>query len=294
MRLRKRGITWHVTYYEGVGPDRTRIERSTHCTDKKAAEALGRQWERDAADPDHAAQDKATVADALGTLIATRESEARVGRKSDATVDFYRVKSGHVNRIMGAVRLRELRARHVDAFIEQRRNEGAQETTIHKELVALRASLKLAKRANIWRGDPADVCPVGFSPGYVPRTRSLSVAEALAIIRQLPDDRAAAVAFMVATGAEWSAVERAERADVAVDHSCVLIRGKKRITRWRQVPIVTPLARGVLAFALAKGEGQDGALFTRWPNVRRDIHNACARAGCVRAGFEKPRANCKR
>ena len=46
--------------------------------------------------------------------------------------------------------------------------------TIAKELVALRAALKLAKRRGIWKGDPAEVLPVGFAPEYKPRNRFLT------------------------------------------------------------------------------------------------------------------------
>jgi hypothetical protein len=61
MRLIKRRRVWHCQFYE----DGRRIMRSTHCHDRQAAETIARQWERDAADPDHAAANKATMSDAL-------------------------------------------------------------------------------------------------------------------------------------------------------------------------------------------------------------------------------------
>ncbi len=61
MRLFKRGDTWYCHVYEnGV-----RRQRSTYCHDKKAAELVARQYERDAADPDHAAARDATLTQAL-------------------------------------------------------------------------------------------------------------------------------------------------------------------------------------------------------------------------------------
>jgi integrase len=276
MRLRKRGDVYYARYYA----DGERVTKSTQCTDKKAAEARAREWERDAADPDHATQDKATVASALALLLVSRSSDAKAGRRSEDTVSFYRVKSGHVNRLLGETRLRRLHAGHVDEYIRLRRDEGASESTIAKELTALRASLKIAKRARLWRGDPSDVCPVAFSPAYKPRERALSLDEVQLVLRELPNDRAAQVAYMVAAGAEWGAIGRAERTDVELwpTEAVVLVRGTKRATRWRSVPVVLPVGVELLRFAMSKAEGKSPRLFTPWGNVRRDLHEACARA----------------
>ena len=56
----------------------------------------------------------------------------------------------------------------------EREGRHVTESTISKELVALRAALKLARRAAIWDGDPAEILPVGFAPEYQPRTRALT------------------------------------------------------------------------------------------------------------------------
>ncbi len=45
------GRVWYGWFYENGH----RIQRSTRCRDMTAAEAVVRQWQRDAADPDHAA-----------------------------------------------------------------------------------------------------------------------------------------------------------------------------------------------------------------------------------------------
>src|SRR5882672_7610682 len=86
----------------------------------------------------------------------------------------------------------------VDQYIAQRRSEWAivpreptvaqdgtirtpvragrrvSDHTISKEVVALRAALKLARRAGLWEGDPGAICPHGFAPDYEPRKRFLS------------------------------------------------------------------------------------------------------------------------
>ena len=133
--------------------------------------------------------------------------------------------------------------------------------TIAKELVALRAALKLAKRRGIWKGDPAEVLPVGFAPEYKPRNRFLTYDELEALLGELLEDAAARVAFTIATSAEAAATERALREDVSPDRLFVQVRGSKRATRWRKVPIVANWQRELLDFALEHARGRDGRLF---------------------------------
>ncbi len=65
-RLFKRGRVWYGWVYE----DGRRVTRTTKCRDRNAAEAVVRQWERDAADPDHAAARTATLSTALQLLLS--------------------------------------------------------------------------------------------------------------------------------------------------------------------------------------------------------------------------------
>jgi hypothetical protein len=95
MRLYKRGRVWWGWFYEGG----ERVSRSTGCHDKKAAESVVRRWERDAADPHHAATRQANLRQALGLLLKDREEQAHAGRKSHDTVQFYRAKAGHLVRV---------------------------------------------------------------------------------------------------------------------------------------------------------------------------------------------------
>src|SRR5262249_44042360 len=135
--------------------------------------------------------------------------------------------------------LAHLRPWHVDRYIAQRRGEwvippraathgedGTELTpdcegrrisdhTISKEIVALRAALKLARRAGLWEGDPGAICPHGFAPEYEPRKRFLSRDELCRLLASQTRDHAAQIAFMIATSAEWCAVARARREDVS-------------------------------------------------------------------------------
>ncbi len=279
MRLFKRGQVWYAQVYENG----RRVQRSTHCHDRRAAELCARQLERDAADPAHAAAAKASLSDALQLLLSRRREEAGAGRRSFETVHFYETKAGHLVRVLETAAdgsyapfpLASLQARHVDAFVSQRREEGAHEATIAKELVTLRAALKLAVRAGLWLGNPAAVLPVGFAPEYRPRTRFLTPDELSKLLGALLSDQAARVAFIVATSACWGESCRAMRVDVTEDLSTVFIRGTKRSTRLRIVPIVGEVARSLLEYALTHAQGEHGLLFRSWTNVRRDLYAAC-------------------
>ncbi len=282
MRLYKRGSTWWGWYYE----DGKRVSRSTQCRDRKAAELVARNWERDSADPRYAAARTATLSAALNLLLENRQERATAGRGSQDTVDFYRSKAGHLVRIFehdedGNRRpflLSRLQAFDVDQYISRRRAEGAGENTLSKELVTLRASLRLAKRAGLWAGEPSAVCPIAFAPEYKPKSRFLTPDELKKLLAELTADRAARVAFIVATSACWKESELALRQDVAQDLSVAVIRGTKRSSRFRTVPIVSGEARSLLQYALRHAEGKEGFLFRAWGNVRRDLLQACERA----------------
>ncbi len=281
-RLFRRGRVWYGWFYENG----RRITRSTKCRDRAAADRVARQWERDAADPDHAAARSATLTDALQLLLRLDAEEVAAGRRSPDTVEFHRTKAGHLVRVFETDEndrhvpfpLARLRAFDVDGYISRRRAEGAADTTISKELVVLRKSLRLAIRAGLWRGRVDEVIPIAFSPGYEPRKRALTADELKKLLAELLPDRAARVAFIVATSACWRETELAHRGDVGEGLATVLLRGTKRKTRFRTVPIVSPAQQSLLAYALEHAKGTSDALFQPWGNVRRDLADACEEA----------------
>jgi len=69
--------------------------------------------------------------------------------------------------------------------------------------------------------------PAGFSAEHRPRERYLTVEELQKLLPQLLPEKTAVVAFIIATAADWSAVGRALRADVAIDGTGCTIRGSK-------------------------------------------------------------------
>ena len=106
-RLFKRGDTWYAWFYDASGK---RYQRTTRQTDKRAAEATLREWERRAADPTYAASHETTLDDALRGMLRDRKLKGR----AEGTLDCYRVKAGHLTRILGAeITLHEVTARTV-------------------------------------------------------------------------------------------------------------------------------------------------------------------------------------
>ena len=278
---RARSPWWQAEWYDADG---RRHQRSTRTDDRIAALALLRQWERSAADPTRAASAETTLREALEALQELRAQEAAAGRKSTATVTFVTKKAGHPLRIFGEhAKLSAVTAKNVDAYIARRRTEGASDSTVHKELVVLRGACALAARRGRWTGDVAKVFPRGFSPAYTPKTRWLPPTEVEKLLEELtpparPEswDRAALVAFVVATGAEWSAVGRARAEDVDFGNGYVRVRGSKNALRDRRVPIVFTWQVQLLTFALERARGtREGLLFRPWLNVRRALHRAC-------------------
>lgn len=273
---------WQAEWYDERGE---RHQRSTRTADRVAALSRLRAWERSPGGEGPVDAPK-TVRGAIEDLVALRAEEAVAGRKAEATAGFLALKGGQVCRVFGEdAPLSDVTAESVDRFIAQRRREGRKDSTIHKELVCLRSACALALRRGHWQGDLAKVFPRGFSPAYTPKDRWLTSAECERLIEDLVGhtaDRAAVVAFIVATSAEWSAVgrARAEDCDLTPGAERVRVRGSKRKTRDREVPLVFPWQRDLVKFALERARGtKDGLLFRRWGNVRRELHAACDRLG---------------
>jgi integrase len=172
--------------------------------------------------------------------------------------------------------LNAIAAVEVDHYITTRLAENASRSTIAKELVVLGGTLRHARRRKEYAHPVDEVMPVEFSPRYKPKTRTLSEKEIEILLRKLPVKRAAVVAFVIATAATYpSEVEGVRRKDIDLERGLVRIRGTKRETRDREVPIVG-FAREWLRQALPY------VPFERWTNIRRDLHAACDELGIAR------------
>lgn len=279
LHLRKRGDTWHVRgTVAGL-----HVEQTTGLTDRRAAEAFVRDLERDLADPAGRARragQATTLQAAADLMIARYERDAEKGRRSVDTVAFYRRKLGQVLRTLGKnTSLGTIDVAAVRRHVETRRAEGMSEHTIVKEVTALRIALESARDAGLWSGVIETLVPSDLATDYVPATRALTIEEVQKLIQACSRARAAWVAFMVGAGAERRAAERAQRGDLDRRAALVHVRGTKRETRDRRVPVVLPECQHLLDLAWECGKGEGDVLLSPWPNLWRDLQAACVRAG---------------
>lgn len=263
-RLFRRGGVWYAWVPRAGGGTR---KVSTNCTDKRAAEKRAGQLEREALDPSASKAARLTLESMANEYI---ESRARRGR-AQGTLHHYTVKLSNVVALMPE-RLADVDAAACEHYITLRRRK-VQQTTIKKEMRALKAVLRHARRLGLYERDPDAVIPE-LEETYKPRERALAPLELVALVNALPSARAAHVVLIVATGARWAESLRF-RAEDARSDSTVLLRGTKTRAAFRLVPVPPPL-RGALAWALERlGE----APVAGWSNVRRDLALVCADLG---------------
>src|SRR5205823_3290976 len=155
---------------------------------------------------------------------------AKAGKRAPETAEFYAKKAGVLLRLFGEnFRLAQLDAPAVDAYVR-----------------ALQAALRLALRARLWSGSLDEVLPERFGAGYKPRERALTPDELSRLLGELTAPKAAAVAFMVATSANWRERTRARREDIDPDSGWVHLRGTKRQTRDRPFVVAHPALLSLL------------------------------------------------
>jgi len=287
-KLRKRGKVYQAIYYDAAGKRRW---KTTHVADARAADAAARRFEREAHDPDNAsAEDPTTLGDALEAMIGHYVELVKAGRKAEGTLDFHRDKATSLRFALEAgepLLLSRLSATDIDGLISQRRQDGATENTISKELVTLRSTLKLATRQGKWHGDIKAILPIAFAPEYKPRERFLSRGELATLLSRLTEDHAARLAFEVATSANLGEAERATRADVG--DTAVFVRGTKRTSRRRTVPLVTDWQRELVDFVREHAHGQDGRLFRFGGSYHNALKRACATCSTCGKRFDRER-----
>jgi integrase len=261
-----RGQVWWVRGYDSG----TKIRRSTKERSEGRAKRIRDRWEREYLDPTHFRADKATVASAAERWM----SEIRVEMNPE-TVRFYDAKIRHVVRLLGPTKLSRVTHEKVLAYIKTRTAEGSHPHSLHRELTALRLTLRSAKRAREFAGDPRDVIP-RFKAGYEPLKNWVTAETVWAAIAHLMPGRGAAVAYVIATACDYSNIEAARLDDVQPEF--IRVRGTKTGTRDRSVPrieVMEPFLRHAVAYSTGKAP----LLFEPWTNMPRDVRLACRKAG---------------
>lgn len=290
--------------YYAIDP-RSGKKRSTHKKTLPGAMAVLAEWERGAVDPTYSDAASKTLAD--GAALVTRAK--RMEGAAEGTQSMYEQKIAQLARLFGERRpLAAFTSEAIDKFVDTRLHEGVTKHTVHKELAVLRQILKHCKRRGWFRQEVEQVMPVGFSPDYKPETDFLpmekwgllldggwidahdGVSKHDAFVKWSDDrkrvciepmrkDRAAHVAFMIATGANLEESFRAKREHINVDGRAIYIDGTKRETRKRFVPINKINAR-LITRVLLDAPGKKGEpLFNRWDKMWRDLGDRCRKLG---------------
>ncbi len=154
----------------------------------------------------------------------------------------------------------------------QRKSEGINNNTLHRELTCLRQMLKLAKRAGAYRHDIAEVMPVDFSADYTPVTRILRADELPRLLAACDNDSERAwICLALALAADVGDVHRALPEDYDRTRDVVRVRGTKNKQRDAEIPVLDQV-RPLLEFALPH-------LPLSWPDVSHALGHRCARAG---------------
>jgi integrase len=285
------GGGWLYIQYKG-----RRVALKTQ--DRATAARRADEYRRRIDDPTYTGE-TLTVAEACRTF---RDFAATGGNREKppaaATFEMYDLHFGHFVRLLGAdTPVAHVAATAVDRYIATRRREAigklrpgkpdtrrrVQAGTVDKELGTLSQILRLGLRRG-WYHLPLEKVIPRHAPNYKPLDRHLTEAQVPLLLAELRPDRAAIVAYIVSTGADWCAVWRATPEDFGPAEWSALavpIRGSKNDTRNAEVPIVEPF--GAWA-ALARAWLLDHGAFVPWnkTNCREALERACKRAGVPR------------
>lgn len=264
---------------------------SLRTRDPQAAQLRAQHEHRKRADPAYAAAHEATLGDACSAWLAAAPTEGNRSKPPAAgTLSMYGYHIGHFGRLLGAnTPLGAVEATALDAYVRARREEtigrGDRQVsarTVDKELGTLRRILRFAKRNGCYHHDLDAVFPPRSTGEYRPLNRHLTLEQFPLLLAQLPEARAATCCFLFGLAADWSAVGRAQLADLGSHSHCnlaVLVRGSKNARRFAEVPVVGifgPYVERARAFLAAHQH------FPAWGNSTRDLAAACARAGLPR------------
>jgi integrase len=264
---------------------------SLGTADPEAAILAARDRHRSAADPTYAAARETTLLAACEEWqLAAPTAGNREKPPSPHTLAMQRTHMGHLCRILGDdLQLARLDVAARERYVRERRTEGVgklgrkrvKATTVDKELGTLRKVLRHAAEQGRYH-HPIDVVIPPAAGVWVPLERALTLEQVPLLLAQLSPRRAATCAYIVAFGADWCAVERAERWDIGTERIChraALIRGTKNSKRWAEVPIVPPF--GPFAELARQWLVTNGSLYT-WGKGDRSLERACTRAGVPR------------
>jgi len=247
----------------------TGLERSTGYTDIDAAKAWKADRERRAANPKAYALEATTLGDECRRMIDALKSAGR-------SPDYYEGKLANWVDVLGNdFPLARVDPDAFDRFIKERRSDRVTDHTIDKELKCMITTLHFAKRAGRYQGDTTLLRPLGFSAGYVPRTRALTVAELGKLFAVLEPEALAFVALCVSLGLRRGEALALQPRDVDQVAWVVQVSGTKTEGSLRAIPVLEPF-RALVAMAAQR---LPLGLWARSNYYTRSLAKSCREAG---------------
>lgn len=287
-------------YGDYTTPEGKRVQRTLRTKDKAVAKERLRQAEL-AATP-QARGRRQRLSEAIDYVITVMHDRAA------ATRSFYEQKGRRILTTLGDPFVQDITRDMLSSYVARRLSDeeghgNASPHTVQKELIVIRRAL----RESHARGVLPVMPPMpNHSPRYKPREVWLTPAEFSKVVQHLgrpglEDEGARArrarrkqrrktrehvptanrvlwVSVAALAGGSASEVESLDWKDVDLHKRRLKLRGEKRETRSRWVPIAPTLA----ALLEAAGPGASGRVVSPWGNVRRALHTACDNAGVKR------------
>ncbi len=190
--------------------------KSTGKRSKREAEQLADRKVVEAETKTHSV----TLDEAIETLAAHKERKG----VSDATMSKLSDKASQLRTYFGPSReVHSIELAQTNAYMDKRRRDGVQDSTIELELRELRAALRQLKLLGRYRGEPAAIWPEALKHSFPGRKRWLPKAEyekllaALAPRRKGARDWSEHLTVYAYTGMRWSELYKLTAADVETE-----------------------------------------------------------------------------
>ncbi len=279
-----RGKVYYCWFYDHHGEQ---IRRSTRQTDRAVAKKAARKIEKEFWE-----QADKPAAVTLETALSRYLAKTERAERSEQTLDYYFKKAKPLLRGLGRdTDINTLRMSHIEAYMDFRREEILERkpnssrsiATIGKELGLLRSALNYLRKQRgadnkrLYRGDPTELFPEGVIGNYKPVERALSHAEYVLLYNALAPERREYLQAFCGLGVRDSELYGITPKDMDLPERRLRIPGTKTKGSERWMPAPAEVWDVLVRRASKTENGQP--LFPRWGNVRRDLHNACAKAG---------------
>jgi len=251
MALKKRGKTWHTHFFV----DGQRFRQSLDTSDWREAQS----------------KEKDLIADAkAGKLSPTRQGFARLSFREAAelflqdripqlaplSIRTERERAKVVNRTFGEMRVSQLTADTVLAFVRERKAAGMANATVNRELDIIRGVLKKAKRWHLF-ADEIRPLPVrqsiGRALGYDEKLRLLKVAAS----RPEWQNAAWAASLALNTTMRGCEIKQLRWRDIDLMEKTLTVRKSKTEAGERVIPLNADAWNAVLSlYRRAQGLGE--------------------------------------